>query len=167
MNGDPPYDPRSVANHLLDLADSKRIETTHLKLQKLLFFAYGSFLSLYGKPLFKKGFEAWEYGPVNRLVYSQFRECGAEPIQTRALKTNIITDSQEICTQPLCAKSRACLEETTEFYGRIPTAHLVEMCHRADGAWHKVWHAKDGQVRLGLAINDHYILEEFSSYLYT
>jgi uncharacterized phage-associated protein len=69
----PPYDPRAVANLLLDLADRDDLAITNLVLQKLLYFAHGHFLIRTRCPLVQGGFEAWTYGPVhhraaNRMV---------------------------------------------------------------------------------------------------
>ena len=40
-----------------------------LKLQKLLFYAYGWFLAHTDQSLFEEDFEAWEHGPVVRDIY--------------------------------------------------------------------------------------------------
>ena len=45
---------------------------THLKLQKLLYYAQGICLGLYGKPLFFEKIEAWQHGPVVKEVYNHF-----------------------------------------------------------------------------------------------
>ena len=42
---------------------------THLKLQKLLYYAQGISLAIYDRPLFKENIEAWQHGPVVREVY--------------------------------------------------------------------------------------------------
>ena len=64
-----PYDPRSIANLLLDEADRLAINITNLSLQKLLYFAHGLSLIEDGKPLVSGYFEAWQHGPVHPLVY--------------------------------------------------------------------------------------------------
>lgn len=47
---------------------------THLKLQKLLYYAQGICLAIYDKPLFHENIEAWQHGPVVREVYSIYQE---------------------------------------------------------------------------------------------
>ena len=47
---------------------------THLKLQKLLYYAQGICLALFSKPLFVEPIEAWQHGPVVRDVYNIYCE---------------------------------------------------------------------------------------------
>lgn len=54
---------------------------THLKLQKLLYYAQGINLGLYGRPLFKEKIEAWQHGPVVRDVYGHFSKFGRNNIE--------------------------------------------------------------------------------------
>jgi len=56
-------------------------DLTHLKLQKLLYYAQGWFLANYDRPLFEDNIEAWRYGPVVHSIYSRFRGSGDSPIQ--------------------------------------------------------------------------------------
>lgn len=56
---------------------------THLKLQKLLYYAQGISLGMFGKPLFEENIEAWQHGPVVREVYSCFCSFGRNNIEIR------------------------------------------------------------------------------------
>jgi len=62
---DSPFDPRSIANFMLDEADRVGVGITNLALQKLLYFAHGIFLNETKGPLVSGYFEAWQYGPVS------------------------------------------------------------------------------------------------------
>lgn len=53
---------------------------SNLKLQKLLYYAQGSFLAVTGSPLFDDDIVAWEHGPVVKSVYQTYRKYGAEGI---------------------------------------------------------------------------------------
>ena len=53
---------------------------THLKLQKLLYYAQGICLAIYGRPLFFEKIEAWQHGPVVREVYNRFCSNGRDNI---------------------------------------------------------------------------------------
>ena len=53
---------------------------THLKLQKLLYYAQGIYLVLNNAPLFKEQICAWQHGPVVREVYNEYKRYGKEPI---------------------------------------------------------------------------------------
>ena len=54
---------------------------THLKLQKLLYYAQGIYLALKGEPLFKENIEAWQHGPVVKDVYGTFSMFRRENIE--------------------------------------------------------------------------------------
>lgn len=53
---------------------------THLKLQKLLYYAQGISLALHDKAIFKEKIEAWQHGPVVKEVYSLYNIFGRNPI---------------------------------------------------------------------------------------
>ncbi len=55
---------------------------THLKLQKLIYFAQAWYLGLTGgEALFGEPLQAWVHGPVARAVYDQFKGSGWAPIE--------------------------------------------------------------------------------------
>ena len=51
-----PFDPRAVANRLLELARERQLSLDPMKVQKLLYYAHGWHLALTGKPLDPKIF---------------------------------------------------------------------------------------------------------------
>ncbi len=53
---------------------------THLKLQKLLYYAQGISLSQNDCVLFKEKIEAWEHGPVVKSVFNKFSSKGRTEI---------------------------------------------------------------------------------------
>ena len=53
---------------------------SNLKLQKLLYYAQGSFWAVTGKPLFSDEIVAWQHGPVVESVYHAYKSNGANGI---------------------------------------------------------------------------------------
>lgn len=53
---------------------------THKKLQKLCYYAYAWYLTLYKERLFKNNFEAWVHGPVDPALYSYYKSYGWQEI---------------------------------------------------------------------------------------
>lgn len=55
-----------IANYFINLSLEQKIDDdlpegiTHLKLQKILYFAQAAYLSLYDKPLFEEEIYAWK-----------------------------------------------------------------------------------------------------------
>lgn len=67
---------------------------THLKLQKLIYYAQGISLAMYNKPLFNEKILAWPHGPVVREVYDRYCYCGRNIINISLdeEKTEIINE---------------------------------------------------------------------------
>lgn len=53
---------------------------THLKLQKLCYYAQGYSLALMGESMFTEPIEAWEHGPVVRAVWDRYKQYGKRSI---------------------------------------------------------------------------------------
>jgi uncharacterized phage-associated protein len=53
---------------------------THLKLQKLVYYAQAWSLALLGRPLFSEDLRAWAHGPVALSVWREFKEHGWEAL---------------------------------------------------------------------------------------
>ena len=86
--GDGIYDPRAVANLILDVIHKP---PTNLSLQKLLYFVHGAFLLRKKKALVTGYFEAWTHGPVHPAVYAAFKEFESDPITGRAFRKDLRT----------------------------------------------------------------------------
>lgn len=104
---------------------------THLKLQKLLFYAQGIYLALNDNMLFYDQIVAWEHGPVVKSVYDEYKQNGRNPInielnpEDENLINKIETDSRAIETLRLCYDNFA-----------IYTAwQLREMTHQSGTPW--------------------------------
>ena len=70
-----------VADLFIQLANqSEDDQMTNLKLNKLLYYAQGTFLARTGKPLFEQKIEAGLLGPVVPEIYHKYKVCGKGPI---------------------------------------------------------------------------------------
>lgn len=67
------YDAMDIAEYVLWFCE-KVLERpiTNLKLQKILYYIQGRYLSQYNKPLFDNEIQAWKYGPVVPDVYYSY-----------------------------------------------------------------------------------------------
>lgn len=129
------YDPRRVANLLLDLADARGIELCQIKLQKLLYFADDAYFMRARVPLVAGDFEAWEYGPVNPTVYQAFKPSGAEPIKFRATKRDLRT-GETVELEPIeDIEVHDELVSLLRTHGRLSASQLVNISHAPGGPW--------------------------------
>lgn len=85
---------KSVAKYIINRLNSKNIEITHLKLQKLLYFCQKEYLQKYNKPLFEEDFEAWVHGPVLPEIYREYAKYGWDNIP-KTLRTSIIFTTEK------------------------------------------------------------------------
>lgn len=112
---------RAVADYFIRRVDRESgDDITHLKLQKLLYYAQAWHLAMHGNRLFDESFEAWMHGPVCRSVYEQFRHLSRSPIPLSAVQT----DEGVVPTT-----MREFLDEVWEVYGQYSASKLEQMTH--------------------------------------
>lgn len=157
----PPYDPRAVANLLLDLAQEDGVVVSNLALQKLLYFAHAHFLIRTGNPLVQGGFEAWTYGPVHPAVYQAFKAEEDRPIAMRAQGRNVMTGESRPLPAPADPEVRWHIRDVLRAYGRLPPGRLVDISHAPKGPWAAVVSQARESVALGMRIPDSVIRERF------
>jgi len=68
---------------------------THVKLQKILYYVYCDFLKN-DFPVFEDQIEKWQYGPVVRSVYNNFRSYGFSRITTPETPVRFVNDENGI-----------------------------------------------------------------------
>jgi len=157
----PPYDPRAVANLLLDLAHEDGLAVSNLALQKLLYFAHAHFLIRTGHPLIQGGFEAWTYGPVHPAVYQAFKSEGDRPVTIRAQGHNVMTGEARPLAVPAAPEVRGHIRDVLRAYGHLPPGRLVDISHAPKGPWATVVSQAKASVALGMRIPDSVTLERF------
>ncbi|WGI74533.1 SocA family protein [Sinorhizobium meliloti] len=155
------YDPRAVANLMLDEADRLHIKITNLALQKLLYFAHGIYLIQTKTPLVSGYFEAWQYGPVHPAAYRSFKEAGFDPINFRATGQDPLTGKPRELTLPDDTRLTGLVQQVLNSYGRMPSGRLVDLSHAKGSPWAYVVNKSRTEVALGLRIPDNVIVERF------
>jgi uncharacterized phage-associated protein len=155
------HDGRAVANTILDSADRLQRPLTHMALQKITYFAHGLYLAAHGAPLVKQPFEAWEHGPVVRVVYDAFKSAGDSPIVSRAQRLNPVTRELEAVACDLLPDTTWFVEQVVRKYGHIHASELRRMTHELGGPWHQVWHSPGGRVTLGMRLDNEVVRWHF------
>lgn len=158
---DAPYDPRGVANLVLDEADRVGVKITNLSLQKLIYFAHGIFLNETRQPLVGGYFEAWQYGPVHPVIYRAFRPAGSEPIDFRARAQDVLTGNLKPISEPGDVAVRRLSQQVLNSYGKLSAGRLVDISHAKNSPWSFIVEKGRRSVAFGLRIPDTVILERF------
>jgi uncharacterized phage-associated protein len=157
----PPYDGRAVANCILGISEELRIPLTQMKLLKILYFAHGWFLAAHRQPLVTQPFEAWEYGPVVRVVRDALRDFGREAVSGRIeyfdLKTGEIFEFPSNLEKP----HREFVEKIFLSYCHYDGWKLSEITHERGSPWDKIWNSAEPIGRLALRIDNKEIQRYF------
>lgn len=96
---------------------------THLKVQKLLYFAEAWHQVIVGSDLFDEQIEAWSHGPVVREVYAKLADFGWQAL-----------DTIEPPPPEFPKETRETLELVADLYDQFTAKQLEDMTH-ADRPW--------------------------------
>jgi uncharacterized phage-associated protein len=115
-----------VANWFIAKAAESGDLITHLKVQKLLYYAEAWTLTLIDKELFEEQMQAWAHGPVVPEVFQEFKKYGwsSLPVPQEQKIPKISPEAEDVLLQVFDA------------YGDLPAKTLEEMTHK-DEPWIK------------------------------
>ena len=154
------YDGRAIANWILKSATAQNMSLSNLQLQKILFFAHGSYLVRFRSPLVMNRFEAWEHGPVIPELYHALKQHGDRPIRSPVTRYDLESGMDVVVTadftNPVCKH----LTEMLLFYGRMDPWILVKLSHVPGGPWAKTLERSKDTANFSLVI-DPQLIEEF------
>lgn len=125
----------AVANCILDY---EKTGITNLKLQKLIFLAYGIHLALYKEKLYSSQIQAWKLGPVVKDIYDEFKNHGRNEITTRA---NVLTGDNDFEPPSIpdeYQKEKMSVIATCLYYGNKSASELVNITHQMN-CWKKAY----------------------------
>ncbi len=108
-----------VAKYIIYKLNKRKIEITHLKLQKLLYFCQKDFLKKYGIPLFEEDFEAWVHGPVLPIIYKEYAKYGWDNIPDTKIFYPFLKNIE-----------RATIKDTLNRYQKFSGKELENISHK-------------------------------------
>lgn len=154
-------DARAIANLLLDMAESKGLSLSITSLLKIVYFAHGWHLARFGSPLVGQPFEAWEHGPVVRVIYDAFKGESGRKIEGRAKVFSAANARYEVATCSVDVDTSKFLESILESYAQFHPYSLSEMTHEVGSPWRQVWERASKEAVPGMRIPDTAIREYF------
>lgn len=144
-------DALDVASYILYRCSEECVSVSNTKLQKLLYFVFGSYYRNTGEELFAEAFFAYPRGPVVESVYNSYRGFAGAPIY-------------EISVPEISGNIKSIVDSIVSEYGNKPVEDLIIESHVAGGAWDRT--AKDNPgpypVDCYPEISRAYIYAEFS-----
>jgi len=137
------YDAKIIANYFLGKAESEGRTLTPMQVQKLVYFAHGWYLALFGEPLISEPVQAWSYGPVIPSLYQEFKRFGNEGIEGQATivrfagtRFSIGRPSIEGIENPEeRERMTSFLDRLWQVYSRFSAIQLSNMTHSEDSPW--------------------------------
>lgn len=115
----------TVAEYFLSKTEDGAGEgITNLKLQKLVYYAQGFSLAIFGHPLFEEDIEAWAHGPVVPELYRNYKIYGSESIPPPSRFDDSCIDVDDA----------SLLDEVYEVFGQYSAWKLRDMTH-AEPPW--------------------------------
>ncbi len=155
------YDVREIANFVIELGHKHGMEVTNGSVNKIVYFLHGWHLAKTGTPLVSARIEAWQYGPVFRELYREFKALKEEPIRHKATRIDPLTGTAVECEPNIPDSINEFLTDLALKYLQIPFSRLVSMSHETGGPWDVVWNYEDTPVP-GLKISDTLIQKHFA-----
>lgn len=155
-------DARAVANYFLDRAEQAGVPLTVMTLLKVLYFAHGWHLAKYSKPLIAQPFEAWMHGPVNRVVYDQYKGMGSRPVKNRAVSFDPVLMKFTPTAYSFDDETRKLLDDIFDYYAKFHPFHLSDLTHEKGGPWDTVWSRAQDHAVPGMFIPNDLILRWFA-----
>lgn len=119
---------------------------SNLKLQKLLYYAQGSFLAVTDHPLFDDEIVAWQHGPVVERVYREYKNNGA----------NGIPFDEDFDFSKFSKEENDLLEEVYDTFGQYSAWKLRNMTHEE-----RPWRETKQNSVISLQIIKDYFKQEY------
>lgn len=137
----PAHDARAIANVILDQSDALGIAVYSTTLLKVLYFSHGWHLARFDAPLVAQPFEAWQHGPVVRVVYDQIKSASGKPIRHRLTAFDPKVMLPRVATATLSQSTISLIRAVLRAYGALHPYTLSELTHEEGSPWGAVWEA--------------------------
>jgi len=133
------YPAQYIAYYFIKLSvDDNDCTLTPMKLQKLLYFAHGFYLTRFSKSLIYEVFYAWKFGPVIGQIYHEFKNYGVTSIKDNPLfygYHNSVADYADKIIDPVTVTF---LKSTWENFKKFSAFELSTFTHAGISPWDMV-----------------------------
>jgi uncharacterized phage-associated protein len=163
-----PYPVVAIVDWFIRRNQSDQMSLTHLKIQKLLYFAQGHHLARFDEPLFDENFQAWRYGPVVVSVYHQLKDSGDNeiktPLQDQTLKS-VVSHAAPLAIDEDDWRTIEFLESFWPIYAPLKPWGLVSLANRDNGPWRKIAEAVSSWKTESRVVPTELLRQHFSSHV--
>lgn len=134
------YDPRAIANEFLKRDGGPM---NQMKLQKLVYIAHGWNLAINRAPLIEGRIEAWDGGPVLRIIWNHLRDFGYNA--KGFLMGNV---HKEPYTATLTPSEQEVIDHVWKRYGGYSGLELSQMTHKPGTPWSNTYFGVGQNARI-------------------
>jgi len=131
----------AIANYFIGRSiDENVVDMTHMKLQKLAYFAHAWHLAFLGKPLIGEGIQAWQYGPVIEGLYHEFKSYGESRIVEKAKEMHLTEEGLKYLPPVEVNDSEVVnvLDAVWKQYAKYTSIQLSNITHQDGTPWKEV-----------------------------
>jgi uncharacterized phage-associated protein len=155
------HDARAIANFFIDRSLVKGPPVTVMTLLKVMYFSHAWHLAQFRTPLIAQPFEAWQHGPVNRVVYDQLKGMGSNCISAK-VKSLDVTSATYIPTKYILNDVELkYLGDIFDYYAKFHPFKLSDLTHEEGGPWDTIWRKAEKRAVLGMVIPNELITTWF------
>ena len=117
---------KEIAQYIICVSDLVGAEpVTPLRLQKLLYFCQAVHLKRHNQPLFNEDFVRWDYGPVIKDIYNDYKK----------YERNVIDVERQLDSFNLTRDEESTVIDTLRAFNDDSTAKLVNITHDISSPW--------------------------------
>lgn len=127
-----PYKPLAVANEFIVMAGPGGV--SHMKLQKLVYCAYGWWLAYHDEPFISEQPQVWQHGPVFKSLYFMLNQFGWRSITT-VQNDNPFSAAPRV--DDADAEVCAMISWVWERYKMRSAEYLSDLTHQPGSPWHE------------------------------
>lgn len=122
------YSPLAVANTFISRHGAEG-SLDHMKLQKLVYYAYGWWLAYNEQPILDEAPQVWKFGPVFESLYNALRPFGGSTITSPVAPPNA---SAPIVSEDVPSQW---IDWVWNRYGHLSGLQLSDMTHEIGTPW--------------------------------
>ena len=130
-------DVQDVARYVIEYCISKGTPITQIQLQKIMYYIQAAFLVERNQRCYDEEILNWEYGPVVRKVFDDFRSFGSREIDKVPLKVDIYIDDDfnttyiktEYNSNDISETDKSLINKVVEIYREVKPFELVDKTH--------------------------------------
>ena len=138
------YSAFAVDNFFIEKAQKNDVSLSHMKLQKIVFFAHAIYFNNNAKPLISDPILAWQHGPVIESLYQALKQYGNNDITELLTKFEPCGTSSffpcKVIVPKIPKEDKDVIDFLTKIWNKlsvIDTWRLRALSHAEGGAWYK------------------------------